>query len=233
MDWSLLQPGANKPLLRDVRGFKTTWWYYAAMIMDPILRFNWIFYSIYTHDLQHSSAVSFFVGFSEISRRGMWTLFRVENEHCSNVARFKAFRDVALPYDLESGESEESRPITPVEPNEASPALGRHRTHTSGLSQQQTNTSSVRRRPQRTFTRVLADAHTQDFQKKKRPAMDNEKDLKSPDVNDADMSRVTSSEDEEDDDEDDEQDEQDRLDVDELVRAGKGGGGRKQSRRGA
>ncbi|RAL62862.1 hypothetical protein DID88_004703 [Monilinia fructigena] len=231
MDWSLLQPGANKPLLRDVRGFKTTWWYYAAMIIDPILRFNWIFYSIYTHDLQHSSAVSFLVGFSEISRRGMWTLFRVENEHCSNVARFKAFRDVALPYDLESGESEESRPLTPVEPNEASPSLDRHRTHTSGLSQQQTNTSSVRRHPQRTFTRVLADAHTQDFQKKKRPVMDNEKDLKSPNVNDADMGRITSSED--DDEDDDEQDEQDRLDADELVRTGKGGGATKQSRRGA
>ncbi|QSZ30087.1 hypothetical protein DSL72_004607 [Monilinia vaccinii-corymbosi] len=224
MDWSLLQPGANKPFLRDVRGFKTTWWYYAAMIIDPILRFNWIFYSIYTNDLQHSSAVSFFVGLSEVSRRGMWTLFRVENEHCSNVARFKAFRDVALPYDLESGESEDSRTISPAEANEASPALDKHRTHTSGLSQQQTNTSSAHRRPQRTFTKVLAEAHTQDFQKKKRPTVDNDKDLIGSDVNDVDIGRITSSEDED----DDEHDEQDRLDVDELVRNGHGEGGRKQ-----
>lgn len=227
MDWSLLQPGANKPLLRDVRGFKSTWWYYAAMIIDPILRFNWIFYSIYTHDLQHSSSVSFFVGLSEITRRGMWTLFRVENEHCSNVARFKAFRDVALPYDLESGESEESQPITPVESVDRSTVLDRERTHTSGLSRQQTNASSARRRPQRTFTKVLADAHTQDFQKKKKPIADNTKDLDGTDENDVDMDRATSSED----DDDDEQDAQDRLDVDNLVRTGQGKG-RRNSRRG-
>lgn len=228
MDWSLLQPGANKPYLRDVRGFKTAWWYYAAMIIDPILRFNWIFYSIYTHDLQHSSLVSFFVGFSEITRRGMWTLFRVENEHCSNVARFKAFRDVALPYDLESGESEESQPMTPTEPNEASPALERHRTQTSGLSQQRTNVSSVCRRPQRTFTEVLADAHTQDFQKKRRPSMDRGKDRNELDENSGDMGRIISSED--DDDDDDEDDAQSRLDADELFRVGNEGG-KKRSRR--
>ncbi|KAM0135190.1 hypothetical protein ACHAO1_005275 [Botrytis cinerea] len=227
MDWSLLQPGANKPFLRDVRGFKSTWWYYAAMIIDPILRFNWIFYSIYTHDLQHSSSVSFFVGLSEITRRGMWTLFRVENEHCSNVARFKAFRDVALPYDLESGESEESQPITPVESVDRSTVLDRERTHTSGLSRQQTNASSARRRPQRTFTKVLADAHTQDFQKKKKPIADNAKDLDGTDEIDVDMDRATSSED----DDDDEQDAQDRLDVDNLVRTGQGKG-RRKSRRG-
>lgn len=220
MDWSLLQPGANKPLLRDVRGFKSTWWYYAAMIIDPLLRFNWIFYSIYTHDLQHSSAVSFFVGFSEISRRGMWTLFRVENEHCSNVARFKAFRDVALPYDLESGESEESEPVTPAEPNERSPVLERAQTQTPRLAKTQTNTSSLRRRPQRTFTKVLADAHTQDFQKKKRP---DSGDAKKTTNNDVDMGRVTSSEDDDDDD-DDEQDAQERLEADELARSGKGEG---------
>lgn len=226
MDWSLLQPGANKPLLRDVRGFKSTWWYYAAMIIDPILRFNWIFYSIYTHNLQHSSTVSFFVGFSEITRRGMWTLFRVENEHCSNVARFKAFRDVALPYDLESGESEESQPITPAETNDMSSVLDRERTHTSGLSQQQTNTSSARRRPQRTFTKVLADAHIQDFQKKKKPTANNGKDLDGTDETDVDMDRATSSEDD-----DDEQDAQDRLDADSLVRDVQGKGGRRKSRR--
>ncbi|KAF7868388.1 hypothetical protein EAF04_004920 [Stromatinia cepivora] len=232
MDWSLLQPGANKPFLRDVRGFKATWWYYAAMIIDPLLRFNWIFYSIYTHNLQHSSSVSFFVGLSEISRRGMWTLFRVENEHCSNVARFKAFRDVALPYDLESGDAEESEATTPAEPNERSSVLERERTHTSGLSQQQTNTGSVRRRPQRTFTKVLADAHTQDFQKKRRPSTNTGKDLKAGDDTDVDLGRVTSSEDDDDDDDDDEQDAQDRLAVDQLVRTRQFKGERKKTRGG-
>lgn len=70
------------------------------MVLDPTLRFNWIFYAIYTSDTQHSSVVSFVVSLSEVLRRGMWTLFRVENEHCTNVENAKASRDVPLPYKL-------------------------------------------------------------------------------------------------------------------------------------
>lgn len=81
------------------------------MILDPILRFNWIFYAIYRHDVQHSAVLSFFVAFSEVLRRGMWTLFRVENEHCTNVGRFRASRDVALPYNLRIPTSEPTSPV--------------------------------------------------------------------------------------------------------------------------
>ncbi|KAL9126725.1 MAG: hypothetical protein Q9217_004270 [Psora testacea] len=102
MDWSLCNPYAEYPFLRDVLGYKRPWVYYLAMILDPVLRFNWIFYAIYSNDLQHSALLSFFVGFSEVCRRGMWCLFRVENEHCTNVGRFRASRDVPLPYDLPS-----------------------------------------------------------------------------------------------------------------------------------
>ena len=36
------------PLLRDQLAYRRhKWWYYAAMAIDPILRFNWIFYVIY------------------------------------------------------------------------------------------------------------------------------------------------------------------------------------------
>lgn len=216
MDWSLLQPGAKKPLLRDVRGFKNTWWYYVAMVIDPIFRFNWIFYSIYITDLQHSSLASFFIGFSEVTRRGVWTLFRVENEHCSNVAHFKASRDVPLPYDLESS-AEESRPTTSGA-DESSPVLERSRTAAStALSQQFSHGSpSMRRRPARTFTRVLADAHMQDFEKKRKPndlGGDGPKDNRvvEEDVDE----RVSSEEDE---------DEQEVLDAQDLI-LGRAAGG--------
>jgi len=53
------------------------------MLIDPMIRFNWIFYAIYAHNKQHSTLVAFFVGFTEVIRRGIWTLFRVENEHCT------------------------------------------------------------------------------------------------------------------------------------------------------
>lgn len=83
MDWSLLDPYAKHPFLRSTLGFKYAWWYYAAMFIDPIIRFNWIFYAIYWQDVQHSTIVSFMVGFTEVLRRGIWQLFRVENEHCT------------------------------------------------------------------------------------------------------------------------------------------------------
>jgi hypothetical protein len=77
------------------------------MVVDPIIRFNWIFYAIYAHDLQHSSLVSFFVAFTEVIRRGIWVLFRVENEHCSNVFNHRASRDIPLPYPI-NAESQEN-----------------------------------------------------------------------------------------------------------------------------
>ncbi len=43
--------------------------------------------------------------FAEVTRRGIWTIFRVENEHAANVSRFKASRDVPLPYKLSSSDS--------------------------------------------------------------------------------------------------------------------------------
>lgn len=81
--------------------------YYIAIIIDPIIRFNWIFYAIYTSDSQHSSVVSFGVALTEVLRRGMWTLFRVENEHCTNIENAKAYRELPLPYKLRGEESEE------------------------------------------------------------------------------------------------------------------------------
>jgi hypothetical protein len=224
MDWSLLQPNANKRLLRDVRAYKNPSYYYLAMILDPILRFNWIFYSIFTHDIQHSSICSFLIGLSEVTRRGMWTLFRVENEHCSNVARFKASRDVPLPYELEisSQESVSQQAITSPDTSEttqaSSPALSRRRSRTSGALEAQEPSEGMRRRAQtRTFTSILANAHTQDFEKKRKPGAgdsDNVANLKRDGSFDEDEeARAGSS-----DDDYDEQDSQDVMDAEALLR---------------
>jgi xenotropic and polytropic retrovirus receptor 1 len=186
MDWSLCQPGAQKRFLRNVRAYKPTWPYYLAMIIDPILRFNWVFYITYTHDLQHSSIASFLIAFSEVSRRGMWTLFRVENEHCANVAHFKASRDIPLPYPLSAAmesdtfasqhtgsESPEAQATT----TQASPALSRYRSGTTAAEEGESPagpSSGLRRRaPTRTLTSMFAEAHNQDFEKKRRPGAGN------------------------------------------------------------
>ncbi len=190
MDWSLLQPNCSKRLLRDVRGYKNPLWYYLAMFLDPILRFNWIFYAIYTTDLGHSSIVSFLVAFSEVTRRGIWVIFRVENEHCANVARFKASRDVPLPYALTSESDEDATRLPsqeggeesePDSPTATSPALSRAHTRDNAQLEAQishTDSNTLRRRRSersgtftgmgRAFTKVLADAHTQDFEKKRK-----------------------------------------------------------------
>lgn len=100
MDWSLMDWGSKNFMLRDELAFKHTWIYYIAVVVDPLLRCNWIFYAIYANEVQQSAKVSFFVALSELVRRFIWVFFRVENEHCSNVQRFRASRDITLPYTI-------------------------------------------------------------------------------------------------------------------------------------
>lgn len=112
MDWSLGNPFCDNPFLRNNLAFRRRWVYYVAMVIDPIIRFNWIFYAIFSHDTQHSAVLSFAVTLAEVFRRGMWVIFRVENEHCTNVERFRASRDLQLPYPI---------PAQPQRPEPAAP----------------------------------------------------------------------------------------------------------------
>lgn len=233
----LCNPYATHPFLREVLGYKRAWVYYLAMILDPILRFNWIFYAIFAHDLQHSAVLSFFVGFSEVCRRGIWTLFRVENEHCTNVGRFRASRDVPLPYEIPASRTssldEDLRVDDPL-PGEPSPQ--KHRRQSSqpdpvsvpsdaavenALSDP--STGSLRRRGhaqsaatpvQRGIARVgtiMTQAHAQDFERKRKPGLEQrESRFEVPQTGGA-------SSDEEEDDE--EEDEEEREDTGEIMDA--------------
>ncbi|KAI4092276.1 MAG: hypothetical protein LQ344_003520 [Seirophora lacunosa] len=192
MDWSLGNPFAEHPFLREVLGYKNPWAYYVAMILDPILRFNWIFYAIFSGGLQHSALLSFLISFTEILRRGMWTLFRVENEHCTNVGRFRASRDVPLPYDIPSPTPsvvEESRDQfaahhdgtgsghlpqstsahltsgAQVSPDPTQPTSGSLRRRHGASSAE---ASPIPRGIARVGT-IMTQAHAQDFERKRRP----------------------------------------------------------------
>ncbi|KAL8735758.1 MAG: hypothetical protein Q9166_000621 [cf. Caloplaca sp. 2 TL-2023] len=191
MDWSLCNPYAEHPFLRDVLGYKKAWYYYAAMAIDPILRFNWIFYIIFGNELQHSALLSFMISLSEVGRRAMWTLFRVENEHCTNVGRFRASRDVPLPYDIpipSPSAVEESRDQFAAHlDGTGSGQLGPTASHMATGAQvapdlTQPASGSLRRRQgstptmpspmQRGIARVgtiMTQAHAQDFERKRRP----------------------------------------------------------------
>ena len=161
------------------------------MAVDPILRFNWIFYIIFGNGLQHSALLSFLISLSEVGRRAMWTVFRVENEHCTNVGRFRASRDVPLPYDIpmpSPSAVEESRDYfashmdgtgsgqlhptvshmasgAQVAPDLTQPASG-------SLRRRQGSTEAMPSPMQRGIARVatiMTEAHAQDFERKRRP----------------------------------------------------------------
>lgn len=161
------------------------------MAIDPILRFNWIFYVIFGKEIQHSALLSFIISLTEVGRRAMWTLFRVENEHCTNVGRFRASRDVPLPYDIpmpSPSAVEESRDQFAIDMDGAE-SRQLHRTGSQMASgaqvtpdPSQTGSGSLRRRAgstaaipspmQRGIARVgtiMTEAHAQDFERKRRP----------------------------------------------------------------
>jgi len=219
MDWSMpLDPRSDPPLLRHVLAYKKhKWWYYLAMALDPILRLNWIFYVIYRHDAQHSSLVSFLVSLAEVGRRGIWVLFRVENEHCTNVGRFRASRDPALPYAVEDHTErainvdgaaavaasppqdgrvrrpeetaeDERRPSTTTTtgldiergPPSAAESLRRRRRDAALAAE-----SPISRALKRAGTTMLA-AHSQDYERKRRPVDEGRKEEEEDDDDDTD-----------------------------------------------
>ncbi|RDW72513.1 SPX and EXS domain-containing protein [Aspergillus mulundensis] len=171
MDWSLGNPYAKHPLLRETLAFRRAWVYYVAMVIDVVVRFNWIFYAIFAHDIQHSAVLSFVVSFSEICRRGIWTVFRVENEHCTNVLLFRASRDVPLPYTVSSTDGQIEQPQQPPQPevHEAQASLTVPPTHDLEEAVPSPGAASVRPRALNRVGTIMASAHAQDFQRKRRP----------------------------------------------------------------
>lgn len=81
----LLNPYATWRFLREEMGYKYPMVYYLAMIIDPLLRFNWIFCILF---IEHSTVASFSISLTEILRRWLWAFIRMENEHCEKFASF-------------------------------------------------------------------------------------------------------------------------------------------------
>lgn len=92
MDWSLFQNSDNM-FLRDVLIYKKKWIYYTAILIDAILRFQWLIYMI-----KIEQKTIFFVAIIELFRRFMWMFFRMENEHASNMNLLRVSRVCELPY---------------------------------------------------------------------------------------------------------------------------------------
>ncbi|CCE62269.1 hypothetical protein TPHA_0C01130 [Tetrapisispora phaffii CBS 4417] len=113
MDWSLLQRNSKNRLLRDdlylagTRDWKTGTYslggrsvYYICMVIDVIIRFQWIVFIVPPIPIQDNPITAFTVAFTELVRRIIWIIFRVENEHVANVQLFKISGETDLPYTI-------------------------------------------------------------------------------------------------------------------------------------
>jgi hypothetical protein len=82
-DWCLGNPAYR--YLRATLAYKRVSIYYITIALNPILRFSWILYIVVPLQLQHSALTSFGVSLAEVFRRGLWSVLRVENEHCRRL----------------------------------------------------------------------------------------------------------------------------------------------------
>ncbi|CDK25005.1 unnamed protein product [Kuraishia capsulata CBS 1993] len=203
MDWSLMQAGSKHIFLRDDLIFKSPWYYYIAMVVDVILRFQWIFYALFTRQIQQSAVTSFGIAIAELLRRFIWIFFRMENEHCTNVHLFRASRETPLPYPVLHKAHYSHVHIPTVD-------LGSADEEATSISAPPKKI--LKRRPSifpqflEHASNVINKAHIKDFQRKKfDPALAGTRDDES-------------SEEEDDDDDDDENDENEALqgEVEEL-----------------
>ena len=210
MDWSLLQSGSKNKFLRDNLFFKRPIYYYCAMVIDVILRFQWIFYAFFTSQIQQLAVTSFCVALAELIRRFIWIFFRVENEHCTNVTLFRASRNSPLPYSISSRVERSIRKLVELKYNNLGSTERLQRSSSIERAHQDDEEtefgfhcmptampiSSTRERTRRksiigSFSDALNTAHIKDFQRRK-TAVDDE-------------------DDESDDDEEEERDEEDTI----------------------
>lgn len=172
MDFSLIQ---NKQLLRDdliyPKGF-----YYFAIVSDIILRFQWIFYALFSRQIQQSAVTSFCIAIAEIFRRFIWLLVRMENEHITNRHLYRASREIPLPYQLVKRPSARySVDQGEIEDQEASVGY-----ESIEPQEEQATPSSMRRRETllntgvfQNVSKAIVNAHAKDFQRRKPKPGDN------------------------------------------------------------
>ncbi|KAF8084116.1 hypothetical protein N665_0733s0005 [Sinapis alba] len=109
VDWGLLQRGCKNSFLRDKLLVPHKTVYYAAMILNVLLRLVWLQTVL---DLKvsflHRETLVALMACLEILRRGIWNFFRLENEHLNNVGKFRAFRTVPLPFNYQEDRDQDN-----------------------------------------------------------------------------------------------------------------------------
>ncbi|KAI9162357.1 hypothetical protein LWI28_026496 [Acer negundo] len=108
VDWGLLQRHSKNPWLRDKLLLPCKTVYFAAMVLNVLLRFAWLQTVLHLKldFLPEETVITIFASL-EIIRRGIWNFFRLENEHLNNVGKYRAFKSVPLPFKYYEDEDED------------------------------------------------------------------------------------------------------------------------------
>ncbi|KAF5945498.1 hypothetical protein HYC85_015726 [Camellia sinensis] len=101
-DWGLLQKKSKNRWLRDKLLVPQKSVYFAAMVLNVLLRFVWLQTVLdYQVSFLHKQTLAAIVPVLEIIRRGIWNFFRMENEHLNNVGKYRAFKSAPLPFNYD------------------------------------------------------------------------------------------------------------------------------------
>ncbi|XP_048427452.1 phosphate transporter PHO1 homolog 3-like [Pyrus x bretschneideri] len=108
VDWGLLQRRSKNRWLRDklLVPYKSV--YFVAMVLNVMLRFAWLQTVLnFNVSFMHTQTMISVVASLEIIRRGIWSFFRLENEHLNNVGKYRAFKSVPLPFNYDEDEGKD------------------------------------------------------------------------------------------------------------------------------
>ncbi|KAK0606770.1 hypothetical protein LWI29_004211 [Acer saccharum] len=98
-DWGLLHRNSRNHWLRDDLILKNKSIYYISIAINVVLRVAWVQTVMRFHiNNVEWRMLDFFMASLEVIRRGHWNFYRLENEHLSNVGKFRAVKAVPLPF---------------------------------------------------------------------------------------------------------------------------------------
>lgn len=100
-DWGLFRRSKNF-LLRNQITFHS-YIYYFSIILDILIRFQWIILLFLNLFLFLNQTVKFWITIfyviNELLRRFIWNIFRMENEHLYNCEHFRVINEIPLPFE--------------------------------------------------------------------------------------------------------------------------------------
>ncbi|KAJ4802649.1 Phosphate transporter PHO1-1 [Rhynchospora pubera] len=98
-DWGFFDLESKNFLLRDDLVLKHKFIYYISMGVNLGLRLAWVFSVMHLNvgPFEHR-LIDFVLASLEVIRRGHWNFYRLENEHLNNVGKFRALKEVPLPF---------------------------------------------------------------------------------------------------------------------------------------